>query len=122
MQTQFVFDVPAFAAWMARIRDLGLDQQCRILAGVGPIRSHRALAHLAGIPGVSIPDWVPDRLAAAGTDKFREEGEKLCAEIIAELAQVPGVAGVHVMAIGAESSIPALLQQAGLPARRPLSR
>jgi methylenetetrahydrofolate reductase (NADPH) len=122
VQTQFVFDVPAFAAWMASIRDLGLDQRCRILAGVGPIRSHRALAHMAGIPGVSIPDWVSDRLAAAGPDRFREEGEKLCAEIIAELAQVPGVAGVHVMAIGAESSIPALLQRAGLPARQPLSR
>ncbi len=122
VQTQFVFDVPAFAAWMARIRDLGLDQRCRILAGVGPIRSHRALAHMAQIPGVSVPDRVSDRLAAARTDRFREEGEKLCAEIIAELAQVPGVAGVHVMAIGAESSIPALLQQAGLPAREPLSR
>ena len=122
VQTQFVFDVPAFAAWMDRVRDLGLDRRCRILAGVGPIRSHRALAHMAGIPGVSIPDWVSDRLTAAGTDRFREEGEKLCAEIIAELAEVPGLAGVHVMAIGAESSIPALLQQAGLPAREPLSR
>jgi methylenetetrahydrofolate reductase (NADPH) len=107
---------------MARIRDLGFDQRCRILAGVGPIRSHRALAHLAGVPGVSIPDWVSDRLTAAGSDRFREEGEKLCGEIIAKLAQVPGVAGVHVMAIGAESSIPALLQQAGLPARERLSR
>ena len=124
MQTQFVFDVPAFAAWMTRVRDLGLDQRCHILAGVGPIRSHRALAHLASIPGVSIPDRVSDRLTGlpAGTDRFREEGEKLCAEIIAGLTEVPGVAGVHVMAIGAESSIPGILQQAGLPEREPLSR
>jgi methylenetetrahydrofolate reductase (NADH) len=124
VQTQFVFDVPAFAAWMARLRDLGLDQRCHILAGVGPIRSHRALAHLAGIPGVSIPDRVSDRLSRllAGTDRFRLEGEKLCAEIIAGLTDVPGVAGVHVMAIGAESAIPGILQQAGLPDREPLSR
>ena len=121
VQTQFVFDVPAFAAWMTRIIDLGLDQRCRILAGVGPIRSHRALAHLASIPGVSIPDRVSDRLTAAG-DRFKEEGEKLCTEIIAGLTEVPGVAGVHVMAIGAESSIPGILQQAGLPAREPISR
>jgi methylenetetrahydrofolate reductase (NADPH) len=117
VQTQFVFDVPAFAAWMTRIRDLGLDERCHILAGVGPVRSHRALAHLATIPGVIIPEHVADRLAAAGADQIRIEGEKLCAEIIAELAQVPGVAGVHVMAIGAESSIPGILEQAGLPAR-----
>ena len=117
VQTQFVFDVPAFAAWMNRIRDLGLHERCHILAGVGPVRSQRALAHLATIPGVVIPEHVRDRLAGASPEQFRAEGEKLCAEIIAGLAEVPGVAGVHVMAIGAESSIPAILQQAGVPAR-----
>ena len=117
VQTQFVFDVPAFAAWMARIRDLGLHERCCILAGVGPIRSRRALAHMAGIPGVYVPDWVADRLIAAGPDRIRAEGEKLCSELIGELAQVPGVAGVHVMAINAESIIPEILQRAGVPAR-----
>ena len=117
VQTQFVFDVPAFAAWMARIRDLGLDERCYILAGVGPVRSQRALAHMATIPGVVIPEDVADRLTAAGPDGIRAEGERLCSELIAELAEVPGVAGVHVMAIGAESSIPEILQRAGIPAR-----
>jgi methylenetetrahydrofolate reductase (NADPH) len=117
VQTQFVFDVAAFTAWMARIRDLGLHERCHILAGVGPVRSQRALAHLATIPGVVIPAEVADRLTAAGPDGIRAEGERLCSELIAELAEVPGVAGVHVMAIGAESSIPAILQRAGVPAR-----
>jgi methylenetetrahydrofolate reductase (NADPH) len=117
VQTQFVFDVPAFADWMRRVRDLGLNERCHILAGVGPIRSHRALAHLVTIPGVIIPDEVTDRLGAVAPEQFRAEGEKLCAEIIAQLAEVPGVAGVHVMAIGAETSIPAILQLAGMPPR-----
>jgi len=117
VQTQFVFDVPAFATWLARVRDLGLDERCYILAGVGPVRSHRALAHLATIPGVVIPDAIADRLAAASADQIRTESEKLCSEIIAQLAELPGVAGVHVMAIGGESTIPAIVEQAGLPAR-----
>ncbi len=124
VQTQFVFDVPAFAAWMTRIRDLGLHERCYILAGVGPVRSQRALAHLATIPGVVIPDHVVDRLTGASPERFRAEGEKLCAEIIAGLADIAGVAGVHVMAIGAETTIPAILQQrrparsaSGVPAR-----
>ncbi len=117
VQTQFVFDVPAFAAWMARIRDLGLHERCHILAGVGPVRSQRALAHLSTIPGVVIPEDVADRLTAAGPDHIRAEGEKLCSELIAALAEVPGVAGVHVMAIGDETTIPAILQRAGVPAR-----
>lgn len=117
LQTQFVFDVPAFASWMRRVGDLGLAERCHILAGVGPVRSARALAHLATIPGVIIPEHVEYRLADLSPEQFRIEGEKLCSEIIAELADVPGVAGVHVMAIGAESSVPGIVQQAGLPAR-----
>jgi methylenetetrahydrofolate reductase (NADH) len=114
VQTQFVFDVPAFAAWMRQLADLGLSQRCRILAGVGPVRSPRALAHLARIPGVHIPEAVAERLHRAGPEGFRAEGEQLCSELIAALADVPGVAGVHVMAIGAEHAIPAILQRAGL--------
>jgi methylenetetrahydrofolate reductase (NADPH) len=118
IQTQFVFDVAAFASWMSRLSDLGLPQRCHILAGVGPVRSARALAHLAAIPGVLIPEPVTDRLMATSSpEQFRAEGEKLCAETIDRLAGVPGVAGVHVMAIGAESTIPAILQAAGLPRR-----
>jgi methylenetetrahydrofolate reductase (NADPH) len=117
VQTQFVFDVPTFAAWLSRVRDLGLDQRCYILAGAGPIRSLRGLAHLKRVPGVHIPDQVADRLTAAGADGIRAEGEKLCSEIIAALAEIPGVAGVHVMAINAESVIPGILQRAGVPPR-----
>jgi len=117
VQTQFVFDVKAFARWMAQLHDLGLTERCYILAGVGPVRSHRALTHLASIPGVSIPEHITERLAALGPEELRAEGEKLCSEIIAELSDVPGVAGVHVMAIGGEGSIPAILEQAGVPAR-----
>jgi methylenetetrahydrofolate reductase (NADPH) len=117
VQTQFVFDVPAFASWMARLRDIGLDKRCYVLAGVGPVRSLRGLAHLKGIPGVHIPDDVADRLTAAGADGIKAEGEKLCSETIAALAEIPGVSGVHVMAINAESAIPGILQQAGIPPR-----
>ena len=55
-QTQFVFDVPAFARWMAEVNDLGLGERCRILAGVGPVRSLRALDHMrTGVPGLLHP-------------------------------------------------------------------
>jgi methylenetetrahydrofolate reductase (NADPH) len=117
VQTQFVFDVAAFAAWMTRVRDLGLHERCYILAGVGPVRSQRALEHLATIPGVVVPEHVSERLAGLAPDRLRAEGEKLCSEIIAQLADVPGVAGVHVMAIGAEHAIPGIVAQAGLPPR-----
>jgi methylenetetrahydrofolate reductase (NADPH) len=117
VQTQFVFDVPEFAAWLARVRDLGLHEQCHILAGVGPISSLRALSHLqGGVPGVRVPADVDRRLRGVPASQLADEGRRLAAETIAQLREIPGVAGVHVMAIGNEASIPGILRQAGLAA------
>ena len=121
VQTQFVFDTAAFAAWMSRVRDLGLHERCHVLAGVGPVRSLRALAHLRAVPGVRIPDEVAGRLAAAGPDRVAQESLRLCAETIGALRQIPGVAGIHVMAVGNEGSIPDILRRAGIGARRQVS-
>jgi methylenetetrahydrofolate reductase (NADPH) len=121
-QTQYVFDVPGFARWMARVTDLGLAQRCRVLAGVGPVLSPRALQHLSRLPGVHIPDEVTRRLDQAGRrspEAFRAAGEQLCAELITAICEIPGVAGLHVMAPGAPAAIPAVLQQAGLGPVRP---
>ena len=118
VQTQFVFDVPAFAAWLARARDLGLTERCHILAGVGPVMSLSALDLLQrGLPGVHVPDDVAGKLRAAGEDGIAEAGAQLCAEIIAELRGLPGLSGVHVMAVAREGTIPAILAQAGMSRR-----
>src|SRR5262249_14359058 len=122
VQTQYVFDVPAFARWLDRIGERGLLDRCRVLAGGGAVLSQAALDHLSPLPGVDIPGAVAAPLhaaGAAGPEEFRAAGELLCAETIAELAQVPGVAGVHVFGPGGASSIPRILSQAGLRPRQP---
>jgi methylenetetrahydrofolate reductase (NADH) len=118
-QTQFIFDVKIFREWMARVCDLGLDEKCYVLAGVGPVRSLRALEHMRNeVPGMYVPDDVLRRLRGVSEDKVAAEGLKLCSEIIAEVKEIPGVAGVHVMAFSWEDAIPEILERAGL-ARRP---
>jgi methylenetetrahydrofolate reductase (NADPH) len=114
VQTQFVFDVADFAAWMARVRDRGLDRQCAVLAGVGPIRSLRALEFMAGIPGVVVPAAFERRLRGVPGDRVAAEGMAACAETVAALREVPGVAGVHVMSVGYERGVPEILAAAGL--------
>jgi methylenetetrahydrofolate reductase (NADPH) len=115
VQTQFVFDVPAFARWMAEVRDLGIAEHCRVLAGVGPVRSLRALDHMrTGVPGLHIPGEVDRRLRAVPADQVPEEGVRICAEIIEQIRVIPGVSGVHVMAPGYEQAIPGILDRAGL--------
>lgn len=121
VQTQFVFDVPAFARWMERVRALGLHERCFILAGVGPVRSLRALAHMRReVPGLHVPDEVVRRLHAVPEDRVAEEGIALCAEIIQQVREIPGVAGVHVMAFGWEEAVPEILSRAGLGRAGPL--
>jgi methylenetetrahydrofolate reductase (NADPH) len=114
VQTQFVFDVGAFAGWMAQVRDRGLDTRCGILAGVGPIRSLRALEFMAAIPGVVIPEAFERRLRGVPAERVAAEGMAACAETVAALREVPGVAGVHVMAVGYERGVPEILENAGL--------
>lgn len=119
IQTQYVFDVPLFARFMARARDLGLTERCHILAGVGPICSLRALSHMStGVPGLRIPDDIAVRLQRVPEDKTADEGVSICADIIAQLAQIPGVAGVHIMAMANEHRIPAILHRSGIPSGR----
>ena len=114
VQTQFVFDVPAFAGWLARVRDLGLTQRCGVLAGVGPIRSLRALDVMAGLPGVAVPPALERRLRGVPAHRVAEEGMAACAETVAALRELPGLAGVHVMAVAYEQGVPEILTAAGL--------
>lgn len=115
VQTQFVFDLPLFDRWLAELRDLGLTGRCAVLAGVGPIRSLRALEFLrTRVPGVAVPASVERRLRGVPGDRVGEEGMTLCAETVARLRETAGVAGVHVMAFGFERGIPEILERAGL--------
>lgn len=114
-QTQYVFDLGPFERWMAELGDLGVTERCRVLAGVGPIRSLRMLEFLrTGVPGIHVPDDVERRLRGVPADRVAEEGVALCVETIQRLATVPGLAGVHVMAFGYERGIPEILDRAAV--------
>jgi methylenetetrahydrofolate reductase (NADPH) len=118
-QTQFVYDIGIFTQFMDRVRDLGLEKRCFILAGVGPIKSLRALEHMQReVPGMYVPDAVVRRLRGVPEDRVAAEGLKVCSEIIQQVKDIPGVAGVHVMAFNWEDAIPEILERAGLSRRQ----
>ncbi len=120
IQTQFVFDVPIVERWMQQVRDLGLDKRCYILAGVGPIRTRRALDFLASLPGVYIPDHVVRRIKGTPEDKLEHEAMELCSETIQQLREIPGIRGVHVIASGWDDFIPEVMTRAGVGKREPV--
>ena len=118
IQTQFVFDVPAFSQWMTEVRALGLHERCHILAGVGAIRSLRGMEFMNdNVPGVHIPEEIDRRLRGVPADRVADEGGRIAAEVIQRVREIPGVAGVHLLAGGNERAVPGILDQAGIGRR-----
>jgi len=119
IQTQFCFDVPRFQEYMQRVRDLGLHEKVFILAGVGPLRSHKAAEYMrARVPGVWIPDPIVDRLARTPKAQQHEEGIRICVEIIQQVREIEGIHGIHVMAYRQEETVAEIIHRAGLLPRR----
>ncbi len=113
IQTQAIYDVSKFAQWMELVRDKGLDQQVHILAGVIPTRSAGMARYMRDyVAGVYVPDELVTRMEVARDAK--EEGVKICLEIIEQIKEIPGVHGVHIMAVGWEDIVPAIAERAGL--------
>jgi methylenetetrahydrofolate reductase (NADPH) len=123
IQTQFCFDLDLMRRFMTAVRDLGLDERVFILAGVGPLRSAKTAEWLRSrVPGVVIPDRVIQRLRSVPAGKQREEGKRLCVEIIQELQDIEGVSGVHVMAYRQEELVAEIIEESELLPRRQAGR
>ncbi|MDQ1237910.1 MAG: hypothetical protein QG577_94, partial [Thermodesulfobacteriota bacterium] len=69
------------------------------------------------VAGMDIPEEMIQRIAGVPKDKQAEEGIKIVVETMERLKAVPGVAGVHVMAIEWEHKVPEILEAAGLSER-----
>ena len=113
IQTQAVFDVGKFTKWMQMVTDQGLDEEVHILAGVIPIRTVGMARYMRdNVPGVSVPDEIVTRMEDA--KDTREEGQRISLEIIEQIKDIPGVHGIHIMAVGWEDIVPTIVEKAGL--------
>ena len=107
---------------MTAVRDLGLHEKCFILVGVGPLPSAKTARWFrTRVPGVHIPDAVIARMDKAADQ--RREGLNICVEIMQQIKDIPGIAGVHLMAHREEELIIGALVEAGIrkPAPLPLA-
>jgi methylenetetrahydrofolate reductase (NADPH) len=116
MQTQCIFNIPKFKEWMKEVRALGLHKEIKILAGITPLKGVGGARYMQKfVPGMDVPQEIVDRMA--GVEKgpaSHAEGKKLAVEMIKELAEVEGVAGVHIMAVEWEEAVPEIVETAGL--------
>jgi methylenetetrahydrofolate reductase (NADPH) len=134
VQTQLVYDVEAFKVFMAKVRELGVHKKVYILAGVGPLKSPGMARYMKkDVPGILVPDELIQRMESAGAawagkkadelskedkkaraDAWKKEGIQICIELIQQLREVEGVAGIHIMAIEWEEAVNPIVEGAGL--------
>jgi methylenetetrahydrofolate reductase (NADPH) len=116
IQTQAIYELPRFMAWMDKVRGQGLHEKAHILASVLPIKSVEMARRMrSGVPGMRLPDELVERIERAADAKA--EGIRICVETIEQLKRVPGVHGIHIMAVASEDSVPGIVKAAGLSPR-----
>jgi 5,10-methylenetetrahydrofolate reductase len=120
IQTQLIYNVDRFREFMQRAVDLGLHQQAYILAGVGPLKSAEQARYMATqVAGMDVPESIVHRMVKTPKAAQPEEGIRICTDIIEQVRHVPGVSGIHIMAVHWADAVPEIVTRAGLHPRPP---
>lgn len=121
IQTQGVFDRDSLCRFLEEVDRAGI--RVPIMAGIIPLKSAGMAQFMNGnVPGIAVPEEMITRLDAAAAEG-KEKGVKglpaqlgieMAAEFIARIKDEKICPGVHIMAIGAERNVPAILEKAGV--------
>jgi methylenetetrahydrofolate reductase (NADH) len=112
VQTQFCLDTGVARRYAARLAEHGLADRVKLLIGIAPLPSARSARWMRDkLPGTIIPEALIERLERAAEPQ--REGIRICAELLRELATIPGIAGAHLMAPQNPAAIPEALAAAG---------
>jgi len=113
VQTQLIYNVERFRKFMEMCDDLGISAKTYILAGITPPRSLGMARYMKKfVPGLEVTDDIIQRMKDA-KDK-EDEGINIAVDIINEVREIKGVAGVHIMAIEWESALQEITSRANL--------
>jgi len=111
VQTQFCMDAGLVRRYMARLAEHGVTDQLSMLIGIVPLRSAKSARWIKEkLFGAVIPDALINRLERAKDPAA--EGRLVCIEMVRELADVPHVSGVHIMAPGNDAAVPDIIKAA----------
>ena len=115
IQTQCIYNLDRFKKWMHMAREEGLTEKVHILAGVTPMKSAGMARFMATrVAGMDVPEALIRRMAGVPKEKAAEEGINICLETIAELREIEGVHGIHIMAVEWEEKVREIVERAGL--------
>ena len=111
-QTQFCMDVGVIERYTRRLADEGIPEDFYLIAGIAPLRSAKSARWMKhNLFGTIIPDETVERMEKSSDASA--EGRKIAIELMQAFAEIPGVAGVHIMAPNHEEAIPEVISTFG---------
>ncbi len=113
IQTQICFDVAALRRYMTHLVAAQLTWKTAVIVSLATLPSAVSARWLRkNLRGSVVPGKVIRRLEQAIDPEL--EGVAICAELLQELVEIPGVSGAHLMTPGDVETIPAAIGAAGL--------
>jgi methylenetetrahydrofolate reductase (NADPH) len=115
LQTQICFDMDVLKRYMDRLAALRLTHRTHLIVSIATLRSGESARWLRdNLRGSVVPKSVIQRLDQAADPE--QEGIRLCAELLQEMKEIPGVSGVNLVTPGEIETIPAAIHAANLQA------
>ena len=115
MQTQLCFNADTLRRYMRMLVEQKMTWNYSVMVSLTPLPSAETARWIKkNMADSLIPKPVIERLEQA--DDPRQEGIRICAELMQEIVEIPGVSGINLMTTGDSEAITEALQASGLAA------
>jgi methylenetetrahydrofolate reductase (NADH) len=111
--TQMVFDVDRLGEWADLVRPRGIFERAKVIVALVPLRSLKNARFLDGLFGVHVPQAAFDLLETAG-DEAERAGAEFTIQVARGIRAVDGISGLHLLGIGRDDLVRAVVELAGL--------
>jgi methylenetetrahydrofolate reductase (NADPH) len=108
-QTQAVYEIDKFADFMGKVKQFKVP----VMAGIVLLKSPAMAKFMnANVAGIHVPDEIIEELAGVPKEQRVQKSLEISARLIKELKNL--CQGIHIMSLGWERHVPAVLEMAGL--------
>jgi methylenetetrahydrofolate reductase (NADPH) len=113
VQLQLCFDMAVIRNYMAHIVASKLTHRASFIMALSPLPSAEVARWMRdNVKGALVPETVIERMEKASDPEC--EGIEICAELLRELATIPGIRGANLLTMGKLETIPAAIEASGV--------
>ncbi|MFT5141312.1 MAG: methylenetetrahydrofolate reductase (NADPH) [Lysobacterales bacterium] len=117
MQTQLCFNMDILRRYMHMLVELKLTWDYSVMVSLAVLPSAETARWIKqNMADSLVPKALIERLEGAADPKH--EGIQICAELMQEIAKIPGVSGINLMTVGDSDSIVEAIEASGLAGKK----